>query len=110
MVELEGAPPAWVDGSAIRLSSDALTDVMLLGMYLGHDVYVAMGSDFPLSVPHGLGDAAIRHQRDSASAGFTPMRLSLAGAPVELIKCPSTFALCAEPQAAAIFSSRCTFP
>ncbi len=106
VVELEGAPPAWVDGSAIRLSSDALTDVMLLGMYLGHDVYVAMGSEFPLGSPLVT--------RPFAASAILPLlaslhELSLAGTPVELIKCPSTFALCAEPQAAAIFGGTLGF-
>jgi hypothetical protein len=100
-------PPAWTEGEAIYLSSDALGDAVGLGLYLGHDLYIQGGYEFRLAQP-----LLTRPFQISAILPLLPSLadILLSGFPLDLVKCPDSNDIeCAEPQGAAVFAGTLGF-
>jgi hypothetical protein len=95
----EKGPPAWADGDTIYLSRDALGELIILGMYLGHDLYVLHGGELPIPPSLLLTPYAARPVIPILP---TLQELITGRVPQQLIRCPPNATLCAEPQYVAI--------
>lgn len=101
-VDWDYAPPAWTDGRTIDLSEDALGTLLMLGMYLGHDLYVLHGDHFAVPPSLLVGPYGTRP--------LLPLLPGLQYVMVargvdQLIRCPSTEQLCAGPQYSAVLAT-----
>jgi hypothetical protein len=105
-VASESGTPAWADEHGIYISEDALGDLILLGTYLGHDVYVEGGEPLQLPPSFVIHPYAVR--------ALLPLLPSLAAinqpnTPQELIRCARGNALCEQPQGFAISGGTVAF-
>jgi hypothetical protein len=99
-IDRDTGPPAWIDHGTIYVSQSALADFAMLGFLIGHDVFVDGGDAFPVR--------ASLLTRPYVTTELLPLMnpLDVSGlyrVPQQLIKCPSSYAKCAEPQGAATF-------
>jgi len=91
----EGIAPAWINGRNIFIADEALGDLIALGLYFGHDIYVQDGREFPLAKPLLTRPFAAR-----PILNLTP---ALAGGflwkfPLELVTCPRQIKDCRDIQ------------
>ena len=96
-IDDDNAPPAWTDKNGIYVSSTALAELIGLGLYLGHDLYLLRGDEFP--IPSSL---LVHPYRTRPILPLLPhVTQLLLGIPQQLIRCPVNTTFCAEPQGSA---------
>jgi len=105
-VDAETGPPAWTDAGTVYVSKSAIGELILLGLYLGHDLYLVDGAELPL--PPSLVLHPYR-ERPVLSLMPTLADISIHNLPQELIRCPPNIRLCAEPQGYVIFAGSIGF-
>ncbi|HEY2090379.1 MAG TPA: hypothetical protein VGJ81_00690 [Thermoanaerobaculia bacterium] len=97
-VDQDAGPPAWLEHGTIFVSRSALLDFTMLGFVLGHDVFVDNGDEFP--VPTSL--LTRPYVTTNLIPLLSPLDVSVFYRVAQtLLKCPSSYAKCAEPQGAA---------
>lgn len=100
-VDAETGPPAWTDAGTVYVSKSALGDLILLGLYLGHDLYVVDGAELPLQP-----SLVLHPYRKQPVLRLLPTLadITIHNLPQELIRCPPNIHLCAEPQGYVTFA------